>query len=218
MPQAGWSHYVGRRRRALIPQADRKAARSKGTFAEWSKQYVEQYPRRENKSWVQADKLCGERRRADGGAVHGRSTSPQSDVRVVRHSLDRHPVVAKRHWRRRRRSARGLSERRSSGIDDRARGVQRKRHEDPRTHSVRHELTQVLERVRPSGLLQSTASKVYSAVRGNVPVKSAPCALAHRGRLVDAARCPGHGLKWPGTQRTPRAIGCGYQCRARVAG
>ena len=36
------------------PQADRKAECSQGTFEELAKDYVEQFARRENKSWKQA--------------------------------------------------------------------------------------------------------------------------------------------------------------------
>jgi Arm DNA-binding domain len=39
------------------PQADRKAERNQGTFEELAKSYVDQYARRENKSWKQADAL-----------------------------------------------------------------------------------------------------------------------------------------------------------------
>ena len=39
------------------PAADRKAARSKGTFEELAARYVERYARRKNKSWKQADAL-----------------------------------------------------------------------------------------------------------------------------------------------------------------
>jgi hypothetical protein len=39
------------------PQAERKAERSKGTFAELAASYVEQYSKRKNKSWKQAETL-----------------------------------------------------------------------------------------------------------------------------------------------------------------
>jgi integrase len=39
------------------PQADRKAERSKGTFGDLATQYVEQYAKKNNKSWQQADAL-----------------------------------------------------------------------------------------------------------------------------------------------------------------
>jgi hypothetical protein len=39
------------------PQAERQAERSKGTFEELHTQYLEQYAKKKNKSWHQADKL-----------------------------------------------------------------------------------------------------------------------------------------------------------------
>jgi integrase len=39
------------------PQADRKAERNQGTFEELAKSYVEQYAKKKNKSWKQADDL-----------------------------------------------------------------------------------------------------------------------------------------------------------------
>jgi integrase len=39
------------------PAAERKAARSQGTWAELAEQYVEQYAKKKNKSWKQAEKL-----------------------------------------------------------------------------------------------------------------------------------------------------------------
>jgi hypothetical protein len=39
------------------PQAEKRARRSAGTFAELAERYVEDYAKRRNKSWRQADKL-----------------------------------------------------------------------------------------------------------------------------------------------------------------
>ena len=39
------------------PAAERKAARSRGTFEELAARYVEQYAKRNNQSWQQAEKL-----------------------------------------------------------------------------------------------------------------------------------------------------------------
>src|SRR6516164_1551748 len=44
--------------RGKDPAAERRAERGSGTFAEMASRYVEEYAKKRNKSWKQADPLC----------------------------------------------------------------------------------------------------------------------------------------------------------------
>jgi hypothetical protein len=82
--------------RGRDPAAEKRAARSAGTFAELAERYREEYARKKNKSWQQADylvrryllpawgKLSAESiTRGDVRAVIGRSRDQSSRIRCA---------------------------------------------------------------------------------------------------------------------------------------
>ena len=66
----------------IDPQAERKAARSQGTFEELAKQYVEQHAKKKNKSWRQSDALVQKHLLPRWGKLQA-STISRSDVKTV---------------------------------------------------------------------------------------------------------------------------------------
>jgi len=74
------------------PAAERKAERGAGTFAELAERYVEQYAKRKNKSWRQADALVRKHLLPRWSKLDARSIT-RSDVRAVVGRVQA-PVVA----------------------------------------------------------------------------------------------------------------------------
>ena len=74
------------------PAADRKAARSKGTFVELATQYVEQHAKKHNKSWKQANALVRRFLIPKWGKLQAASLT-RSDVKAMMSSIAA-PVVA----------------------------------------------------------------------------------------------------------------------------
>ncbi len=64
------------------PQAERRAARSRGTFEELAKQYVEQHAKKKNKSWMQNDAQVRKHLLPKWGKLRA-STISRSDVKSV---------------------------------------------------------------------------------------------------------------------------------------
>jgi integrase len=74
------------------PAADRRAARSKGTFEELATQYVEQYAQKNNRSWKQGDALVRRFLIPKWGKLQTTSIT-RSDVKAMMASIEA-PVVA----------------------------------------------------------------------------------------------------------------------------
>jgi integrase len=74
------------------PVAERKAERSRGTFEELATQYVEQYAKRKNRSWRQADALVRRHLIPRWGKLQAASVS-RSDVKAMMVSIEA-PIVA----------------------------------------------------------------------------------------------------------------------------
>lgn len=74
------------------PAADRKAERSHGTFEELATQYVEQYAKKNNKSWVQADALVRRHLIPKWGKLQA-VVITRSDVKAMMASIEA-PIVA----------------------------------------------------------------------------------------------------------------------------
>jgi Arm DNA-binding domain len=64
------------------PQAERRAARSRGTFEELANQYVEQHAKKKNKSWRQSDALVQKHLLPKWGKLRA-STISRNDVKTV---------------------------------------------------------------------------------------------------------------------------------------
>jgi integrase len=74
------------------PAAERKAARNKGTFEELATSYVEEYAKRKNKSWKQADALVRRLLIPPWGKLQAADVG-RSDVKAIMSRIDA-PVVA----------------------------------------------------------------------------------------------------------------------------
>lgn len=74
------------------PAAERKAERSKGTFEELATRYVEQYAKRKNKSWKQADALVRKHLLPRWGKMQAASIT-RSDVKATMTRISA-PIVA----------------------------------------------------------------------------------------------------------------------------
>jgi integrase len=74
------------------PAAEKRAERGAGTFAELAERYVEQYAKRRNKSWVQADKLIRRHALPRWGKLQAASIS-RADVRAMMSRIEA-PVLA----------------------------------------------------------------------------------------------------------------------------
>jgi integrase len=74
------------------PVAERMAARGSGTFAELAERYVEEYAKRRNKSWKQADALVRKHLLPRWGELDAKGIT-RSDVRAMVGSIDA-PVLA----------------------------------------------------------------------------------------------------------------------------
>lgn len=74
------------------PCADRKAERSKGTFEELATQYVEEYAKRKNKSWKQADALVRKNLLPRWAKLQAADIS-RSDVKAMMARIDA-PITA----------------------------------------------------------------------------------------------------------------------------
>jgi integrase len=77
----------------IDPQAERRAARSQGTFEELCTAYVEQYAKRKNKSWHQADKLVQRFLIPRWGKLQAASIS-RSDVKAVMAGISSESVAS----------------------------------------------------------------------------------------------------------------------------
>src|SRR5262252_7044548 len=64
------------------PQADKRARRNAGTFAELAQNYLEQYAKRHNKSWKQSDKLVRRYLLPGWGKLEAKAIN-RSDVRLA---------------------------------------------------------------------------------------------------------------------------------------
>src|SRR5262245_15802668 len=78
--------------RGKDPAAERKAERGAGTFAEMAERYVEEYAKKKNKSWQQADALVRKHLIPRWGKLEAKSIT-RSDVRAVMGRIEA-PVVA----------------------------------------------------------------------------------------------------------------------------
>jgi integrase len=74
------------------PQAERTAERTAGTFEELATRYVEQYAKRKNKSWNQADSLVRKHLLPKWGKLRAANIA-RSDVRAITAQIDA-PVLA----------------------------------------------------------------------------------------------------------------------------
>ena len=74
------------------PAAEKKAERSKGTFAELAERYVEQHAKRVNKSWPQADALVRRHVLPRWGKLQA-ATITCSDIKAMMASIEA-PIVA----------------------------------------------------------------------------------------------------------------------------
>jgi integrase len=74
------------------PAAERRAERSRGSFEELATQYVEQYAKKRNKSWRQADALVQRHLIPKWGKLLASAVS-RSDVRAMMRSIEA-PIVA----------------------------------------------------------------------------------------------------------------------------
>jgi integrase len=74
------------------PVAERMAERGAGTFAELAERYVEEYAKRKNKSWRQADALVRKHLLPRWGKLNAKSIT-RSDVRAVMSRIEK-PVLA----------------------------------------------------------------------------------------------------------------------------
>jgi integrase len=75
------------------PAAEKRAARGNGTFAEVSQRYVEEYAKKENKSWKQADALVRRNLLPAWGKLSA-NTITRSDVRAMMSKLSEAPILA----------------------------------------------------------------------------------------------------------------------------
>ena len=77
------------------PAAEKKAERSEGTFEELATRYIEEYAKKKNKSWTQADKIlkchvlprlgklkASEITRADINSMHSRIEVPSPPINL----------------------------------------------------------------------------------------------------------------------------------------
>jgi hypothetical protein len=74
------------------PAAERRAARTRGTFQELAKLYVERHAKKRNKSWKQADRLVKKYLLTRWGKLQADAIS-RVDVRTMMSSIDA-PVLA----------------------------------------------------------------------------------------------------------------------------
>src|SRR6516165_3882030 len=78
--------------RGKDPAAERRAERGAGTFAEMASRYVEEYAKKKNKSWRQADALVRRHLLPAWGTLSA-NTITRADVRSVMSKIDA-PIVA----------------------------------------------------------------------------------------------------------------------------
>ena len=78
--------------RGKDPAAERRAERGAGTFAEMASRYVEEYAKKRNKSWRQAEALVRRHLLPAWGALRA-NTIMRVDVRAVMSKIDA-PIVA----------------------------------------------------------------------------------------------------------------------------
>ena len=78
--------------RGKDPAAERRAERGAGTFAEMASRYVEEYAKKRNKSWQQADHLVRRHLLPAWGALRA-NTITRADVRSVMSKING-PVLA----------------------------------------------------------------------------------------------------------------------------
>jgi integrase len=74
------------------PQADRRAQRSSGTFEEVATRYVEEYSKRENKSWRQSDRLVRKHLFPKWAKMRAANIT-RGDVKAIKAAIDS-PTVA----------------------------------------------------------------------------------------------------------------------------
>jgi len=78
--------------RGKDPAAERRTERGAGTFAEMASRYVEEYAKKRNKSWRQAEALVRRHLLPAWGALRA-NTIMRVDVRAVMSKIDA-PIVA----------------------------------------------------------------------------------------------------------------------------
>jgi integrase len=78
--------------RGKDPAAEKRAERGAGTFADLAVRYLEQYAKRHNKSWQQADKLIRRHALPRWGKLQA-STITRADVKAIMASIEA-PIVA----------------------------------------------------------------------------------------------------------------------------
>src|SRR5258708_9452701 len=78
--------------RGKDPAAERRAERGAGTFAEMASRYVEEYAKKKNKSWQQAEALVRRHLLPAWGALRA-NTITRADVRSVMSKIDA-PILA----------------------------------------------------------------------------------------------------------------------------
>ena len=78
--------------RGKDPAAERKAERGAGTFADLAERYVEQYAKRHNRSWEQADKLVRRYLLPKWGKLQA-TTISRADVKVLMAKIEA-PILA----------------------------------------------------------------------------------------------------------------------------
>ena len=170
------------------PAAERKAARSRGTFEELAARYVEQYAKRNNKSWQQAEKLVRRYLIPRWGKLPA-STITRSDMKAAMAAITA-PVLANQVLA----SASAIFSwaiREELLKDNPARLVDRHKTASRERVLSDREIAKFWAAFDDAGLLQGTALKLI-LLTGQRPGEVDPHASrAHRGRLVGLARCAG---------------------------
>ena len=75
------------------PAAERRAARGSGTFAEMASRYAEEYAKKRNKSWQQADALVRRHLLPAWGGLRA-NTITRADVRAMMSKMGNTPILA----------------------------------------------------------------------------------------------------------------------------
>ena len=79
------------------PQADKRAERGAGTFADLAARYVEQYAKRKNKSWAQADRLVRRYVLPRWGKLQAAGIV-RADVKALMASIVNAARIERREW------------------------------------------------------------------------------------------------------------------------
>lgn len=184
--------------RGKDPAADKRAERSRGTFAELADAYVEQYAKRHNKSWMQAAALVQRHLNPQWGALQASAIS-RSDVKAMMARIAA-PVAANQtlaaasaifSW--------ALKEEKLVGINP-CRGIDRNATASRERVLSDSEMPKFWAALDEAGLMQSTALKII------LLVGQRPGEVIHmrREHVVDGwwtmPGAPVAALGWPGTK------------------